>query len=347
MGKGGGGSSPDVVGAARETGEQALRLNEAQTLANRPNQSNAWGSTSWDMAPVWNPITGEYNSSWTQTETLDPDSQRALDSQQNIQAGRSELAEGMMARAWDSYQNPMDFSQFGDPIQMAQMQGPQSFDYQGQPLESFSYDQPIEGFEASLGDWRQQAQDAAYGRSTSRLDPQFQQREQELLVRLRNQGLSPGDQAYDAAMANFSRERGDAYEQARLGSTLEGRAEADQYFGQQLGTYQTNLGAQNQGFGQALASQQQNMGQNQQQFQQELAANQANLGVQDQAFGQNVTQNQMANALRNQQVQEALFQRGYSLDEVERMLAGQYITGGPPATGGQTSTLVGNMLSGG
>ena len=341
------GSAPNVVGAARETGEQALRLNEAQTLANRPNQSNAWGSTNWQMTPVWNPITGEYNSSWTQTETLNPNMQQSLESQQNIQSGRSQLAEGMMARAWDEYQNPMNFDQFGNPIQMNPVEGPQGFDYQGNPISNFSYDQPIDSFDANLGDWRQKAEDAAYTRSSSRLDPQFQQREQELLVRLRNQGLSPGDQAYDAAMANFGRERADAYEQARLGATMEGRAEADQFFGQQLGSYQANLGAQGQGFQQALSSQQQNVGQQAQEFGQELQGQQANLATQNQAFGQGIQQNQLANALRTQQIQEALFQRGYSLDEVERMLAGQQITGGPPSTGGETETLVGNYLAGG
>jgi hypothetical protein len=42
----GGGDAPeaaDTVGAAKETGEQAWRLNEAQTYDNRPNQNNAWG----------------------------------------------------------------------------------------------------------------------------------------------------------------------------------------------------------------------------------------------------------------------------------------------------------------
>lgn len=320
MGKGA--DAPDTVGAARETGQQAIRLNEAQTRANRPNQSNPWGSTNWQTDQVWNPVTGSYETQWTQNETLDPRLQGALDSQLNIQQGRSDLAEGMMARAWDQYQNPMDFSQFGDVNQAADVAGENRFSFD-QGLSDFNYD-PL--------NFRQNAEDAAYQRATSRLDPQFQQQEQALLTRLRNQGLSAGDQAYDAAVANFDRSRNDAYEQARLGSVAEGRAEDQQLFGQQLSAHQQNVGQQNQLFGQALEGQGMR---NQQQAQE---------------YSQAMQSSQYANALRSQQIQEALYQRGYPLSEIERLLAGQSITGGPPSSGGSTQTenqtLVGDMLGG-
>jgi hypothetical protein len=320
MGKGA--DAPDTVGAARETGEQAIRLNEAQTRANRPNQSNPWGSTNWETNQVWNPVTGNYETQWTQTESLDPRLQSALDAQLNVQQGRSDLAEGMMARAWDQYQDPMDFGQFGDVIGPEQVAGEDRFNF-NQGLENFEYD-PLT--------FRQNAEDAAYQRATSRLDPQWQAQEQSLMTRLRNQGLSPGDQAYDAAVANFNRSRNDAYEQARLGSVAEGRAEDQMLFGQQLGAHQQNVGQQGQLFGQALQGQ--NMRNSQQQ----------------QEYAQAMQNSQYANALRSQQIQEALYQRGYPLSEVERLLAGQSITGGPPSSGGQTQTenqtMVGNMLMG-
>lgn len=346
MGKGA--DAPNVIGAARETGEQAMRLNESQTTANRPNQYNAWGSTEWGQTPVWNPVTGQYVNTWTQTERLNPTLQSAVDSQQAVTAGRSNLAEGMMARVWDDYSRPMNFDQFGKPIQMQQMAGPQQFNYDPNQTtpNQFNFGQPVDRFNADPNGWRQKAEDAAYGRATSRLDPQFQRQEQDLLTRLRNQGLKAGDQAYDAAVQNFQSGRNDAYEQARMGSTLEGRAEADQFFGQQLGGYQANLGAQGQGFQQALAGSQFNAGLGNQQFQQGLAAHQANLGAQGQGFNQSVQQNQIANALRSQEMQEALSKRGYNLAEVERLLAGQGISGGPPSTGGDTQTLVGNLLQG-
>lgn len=290
MGKGGG-SAADVTGAALETGEQARILNEAQTFANRPGQSNPWGQTSWEVTPVWDPVNEVHVNTWQQTESLNAPLQASLEAQQGVQQGRSELARAGMGRVYDEMSQPMDFDQYGNPIQMGEV---------GE-LQDFNYD---------VGEQRQIAEDAAYQRATSRLDPQFASRESDLQNRLRNQGLAPGDQAYDSAMSNLGRERTDAYDMARLGSVSEGRSE------QQLG------------YGQALQ--------------------QAQFGAQQQqqGFGQNVQQTQIANQLRQQQMQEDLFARGYSLDEVNTLLAGQGIGGGPPTSGGQTQTIAQGLLSG-
>lgn len=218
----------DVRGAAEETGKQALILNEAQTQANRPNQSNAWGSTTWGRGEAYtDPLTGETFMPWTQTETLNPQLQASLDSQMGVERGRNEMAEGMMGRVWDDFSNPMDFDQHGGINQL-------------QDRSQFNFD---------MGGERQRAEDAAYGRATSRLDPRFQGQEQSLLTRLKNQGLSPGDQAYDSAMANFGRERTDAYDMAQLGAVGEGRSEVGQSFQHGLQQNQQNFGqgaAQNQ-----------------------------------------------------------------------------------------------------
>lgn len=61
-----------------------------------------------------------------------------------------------------------------------------------------------------------QIADKAYGAMTSRLDPQWQQREGMEHQRLANQGLSPGGEAYDNSMRNFGNQRNDAYQQANL-----------------------------------------------------------------------------------------------------------------------------------
>lgn len=251
-----GGGSPkaaDTVGAAKEQGEQARKLNEAQTYANRPNQSNPWGSTSWGNTPVWDSATGQYVNTWTQTETLNPKLQEQVDANMNINSGRANLAQGMMGRVWEDQQNPFDFDAYGDVIQ---------------------YD-PAEA--------RQRAEDNAYARSTARLDPQFNSERAATETRLRNQGLAAGDQAYDSAMNNFQTGRNDAYEMARLGATGEGRDES--YLG--------------------------------------------------------MTQNQLANELRKQGMSEGLFERGFSLQEMERMLAGTGVQGGPPTSGGSTGTAAG------
>lgn len=262
MGKGS--SPPNVRGAAEETGEQARLLNAEQTAANRPDQYNPWGSTQWQQVPTYDPVTGGMVNRWIQNETLAEPLQQSLDSQMNIGAGRAQLAEGIMGRAWEDFQNPFDWSQYGD-------------------VQQFNYDPTQQ---------RQVAEDAAYQRQVNRLDPAWESRESSLIERLNNQGLRPGDQAYDSAMKNFEQGRNDAYEQARLASTSEGRGEA------------------------ALM------------------------------FDQASMQNQLANALRSQSIAEGIGQRGFNLGEVERLLQGQLISGGPPSSGGTTQTQTTPNVSG-
>lgn len=82
--------------------------------------------------------------------------------------------------------------------------------------------------------FRQEAQDAALGFSTDRLDERFGQQKQALDVKLRSQGLQPGDEAYDDAMKNQAFSENDAYAQARAAAYGEGRAESELGFGQQI-----------------------------------------------------------------------------------------------------------------
>jgi hypothetical protein len=72
---------------------------------------------------------------------------------------------------------------------------------------------------------RQRAEDDAYGRSTQRLDSQFDSDRVKLERQMSERGLRVGDSAYDSAMNNFSTGKNDAYEMARMGATAEGREE--------------------------------------------------------------------------------------------------------------------------
>lgn len=54
----------------------------------------------------------------------------------------------------------------------------------------------------------------AYAAQTARLDPQWQQNTEQEQAQLANQGLVPGDAAYDNAMRDFNQGKNDAYQQA-------------------------------------------------------------------------------------------------------------------------------------
>lgn len=187
--------SPNVAGAAQIEGEFSRETARDVTYADRPDQFGPLGNVQWGTEEVIDPATGEKVTKWTQNQNLDPNLQSITDNTLGMMRGRGEAAGVANQRGLMDVANPADFDQFGDPI---------SFDPAAQ---------------------RQSAEDAAYGRSTSRLDPRFQQESDAMEIKLRNQGLRPGDEAWDKAMGNFGRYKNDAYATARQDATSAGRAE--------------------------------------------------------------------------------------------------------------------------
>ena len=167
---------PDYKGAAEATAASDREMLREQTRANRPNQYTPFGTNIWNQ---------DAEGNWSQHINLNRDAQRALTSQQGLAADRSALGEMMMGRSADEFGQAMDWNKFQ------------------------SYMDPVGG-----ADHRKAAEDAAYGQATSRLDPRFSQRREQTEAQLRNQGLRPGDEAYDTAMANLGRDETDAYNQA-------------------------------------------------------------------------------------------------------------------------------------
>ena len=207
MGKSGG-SAPDVVGAAKQEGIENRDTARDTNYANRPDQYNPFGSLTWGTYSDVDPASGEKVTRWRQEQGLSDPMEGLLTDQLSNAQKQSYLQSGAMNRAGESMKDGADFGQFGE----------------GNNLE----------FDPTQ--LRQRAEDAAYGRETSRLDPQFSQRSNDMEVKLRNQGLRPGDEAYDRAAGNFDRSRNDAYEQARMGAVGTGRQESQQAYNQQMGS---------------------------------------------------------------------------------------------------------------
>lgn len=132
-----------------------------------------------------------------------------------------------------------------------------------------------------------------YSRMTSRLDPQFQRGGADLENKLRNQGLRPGDEAYDRAMDEFGMQKEDAYQTAMNESIMGGRQEAESMFGMDQRTREQQVSEMlrtgSQGF---------------------------NQGMQAAGFG---------NTVRQQQIAEEMQRRGYTLNEINAILTGQQV----------------------
>ena len=184
---------PNVEAASAIDRETARDI----TYADRPDQISSLGNVRWGTEQVVDPATGEDVTKWTQTNELNDDLQGTLDSSLGMMRGNQELASGMSGRIQDEMGTAPDWAQFGD----------------------------VEGFDPDAQ--RLKAENDAYSRSTARLDPRFADEANALEIKMRNQGLTPGDQAWDSQMKNFGFRKEDSYSQARLGSTAEGRQEFD------------------------------------------------------------------------------------------------------------------------
>jgi hypothetical protein len=77
---------------------------------------------------------------------------------------------------------------------------------------------------------RNAAEQAIYQRGASRLDPQWQQRQEALQSQLAGQGLEPGTEAYTRASGDFGRAQNDAYQQLMNEAIMGGGQEASRQY---------------------------------------------------------------------------------------------------------------------
>jgi len=87
--------APNYTALASQQANQQAALLRQQTVANRPNQINSFGSSSWEEDPA----TGQ----WTQSVNLNAKDQERLNASREIQGG-------LMGQAAGSLSKPLDFS---------------------------------------------------------------------------------------------------------------------------------------------------------------------------------------------------------------------------------------------
>lgn len=272
----GGKNSPDYGDLAVAQGEQGRQSIIDQTYANRPTQYTPWGYNQWTNEQVIDPATGKPTTRWTQTQGLTPELQDILNKQIAIMGGRSDIAGMLTGRLGNEFGQQVDWSGLSPMAATPAIQATLP--------------------EGSIGDpnqFRQQGSDAAYSAAMSRITPQYDEQRRAAEVRMMNQGLRPGDRAWDATMQGIGQSEADATQQAIWGSEEAGRRESQQMFDQLLG-------------------------QNRNIFQQSLGSNQQN-------FGQALQAANYANALRQQQMSETMQQRGFGLNEINALLSGQQV----------------------
>ncbi len=92
--------------------------------------------------------------------------------------------------------------------------------------------------------------DQYYDHTMGRLQPQMQQRQEQIAQSLINRGLQPGTEAYNAEMARMDAANNDMMSAAALGAEQLGLAAQNQAFGQSMSNNQFGLQQANQNYGQ-------------------------------------------------------------------------------------------------
>jgi len=301
----GGKSSPDYSGAAAAQGEANREVVRDQTFANRPDQFTPWGATSWTPYQGTDPSTGEAVTQWSQTQSLTPELQDILNKQIAIQSGRSDVAGALTGRMGAEFTQPMDWRGLNPMGEVPTQQ----YTIPEEMQRNLDYSD-IAGIESGAA-YRDRAENAIYEKGANRLGSQFDTRREQMEVKLRNQGLAPGDAAYQSQMQSLSDQENDAYGNLQMDALTAGRAEQDQMFNQASQRRNTYTNERDR----AAAFYNQS---GQQAYSQAMGANQQN-------YQQAMAGSQYANQIRQQQITEAMTKRGFSLNEINGLLSGQQV----------------------
>ena len=198
--------TPDYSALAKEQGVIDKEAFEYQTKANRIDQTNPYGSKTYDQDPT----TGE----WKETTSYNPEYQKIFDAETANKQGLTDAASGLIPQIKDAYGQPLDTSGLTRPDAWKGTAVPTTEGLEDWGKLDFSDNPELadSGFGAV-----QEVQDAMM----SRLRPGLQQGNDAEVARLKAQGITEGSPAWQAAMSAQNNRRNDAEQQALLGAAGE------------------------------------------------------------------------------------------------------------------------------
>jgi len=175
--------APDYSALATQQADLNKTAAAEQTVANRPNQNTAFGSSNWTKGA---------DGQWTQNQTLNPEDQALLDKHRQFQGQEQDIASGLLGKAGQTLGQPLDTSGLPE-LQDMDLSGMNKLDPGFGAVES--------------------VRDAMMGR----MAPQRQQAREAEITRLKNQGIPENSEAMQRAMKRLDEGDTDANQQALLG----------------------------------------------------------------------------------------------------------------------------------
>ena len=327
-------AAPDYAGAATAQGQANIDAARLTAKLGNPNIVNPYGTQTVTYA----------NDQPTVTQTLNPMAQKALTSQQSLQANMADLANTGYKNAFGVLSNPFSF---GGPAVQTSLAAPGTL--QGGPtagqygtaggvdaskygtaggVDLSQYGKAQGGVNApnlqtsldlsGVAKMPVNAGMTAQEAIMSRLEPTLARNRVSTETQLINQGLRPGTEAYDNAARILGQQENDQRTQAALQGLNLDLSANQQGFGQALNAGQFGNTAQLAGFGAGLQNQQaanQAIAQN---FGQGMSAQQ----LANQAIGQNFGQGTAAQQLANQAIGQN-FGQGTTAQQMQNAAIGQ------------------------
>lgn len=327
---------PDPWETAQAQSQYNKEAAVAQANLNRIDQITPQGTIKYTQIGTNADGTPQYQ----QTMTYSPEQQALYNQQNQIAQQLGQTATQQIDRVNDTMNTPFNYDgmtpqvtsiQGAGNVQQfnGQMPGVQrgfqagdvqsSFDSGGAIQSTFGVGGPLTT-DAQGGDIQrrigpndltaagQRVADSVYGQAQSRLDPQFQQQQNDLRARLANSGIAEGSEAYNRELGNFNRSKTDAYADANFRAIQAGGAEQSRLFGIDQAQGQFANQAQQQAYGQSMGNAQLNNAAQGQIFGQNQSAAQFGNQAQAQQFAQNQSQGQFYNAAQDQDYTQQLGQ---------------------------------------
>ncbi len=230
--------APDYTAAAKATAAGDLDAAKFATKANRVNQTTPYGQIRYDYTPELDDKGQETGGGWSQTETLSPIAQQALDQELALNQKYGEVANIGFDKTRGIFENP--------GIDTAGLPALQGIDHSKLPgLMGINRDRmPKAPINAG-----QTAQDAIF----SRLNPQLKQDDEAFRTRLANQGITLGSEAYKREADLMGQRSNDLRLQAAAQGVGLDMAARDQAFGEEQAFSADEMARRGQMFGEQQA----------------------------------------------------------------------------------------------
>ena len=303
--------APDFRAAAVEQGAANIETARLQGRLNNPNIIGPLGGQT---------VTFGANDQPTVTQSLTPQAQATLESQQRVEKSLANLGEQGVGTAQNVLKSAFDpnldglETKLGDAGQISKDPNLESYGSASGLLDTSN----VAAMPVNAGTTGQQA-------IMNRLAPYLARADAATQQRLANQGLVPGGEAFENAMISQNQQKNDLLSQAALhGIGLDTAANA-------------------QGFGQAVQAGQfgnQAIGQNQQAA---MAQQQSQNAAQNQQYNQLLQKAQFGNTAQQQSLQQQLALRNQPLNEIAGLMSGSQIQM-PQFQGYQGANVAGTPL---